>query len=105
MVILGLILVGVGVVLVLLGLFTSEVSFEDNQGTVEIANVNLSPEALFLVGIAAAALILIGLWAMKIGAKQGWKHRKEQKRLSELSEKLDKVEAERRAEADSDGNA
>ncbi|KAA1428229.1 hypothetical protein [Nocardioides antri] len=102
MVILGLILVGVGAVLVVLGLFTSDVKFEDNQGSVEFANIELTTEALFLVGVAAAALILVGLWAIKLGAKQGWRHRKEQRRLTELSEKLDRVEAERRAESDAD---
>ena len=76
----------------LLGLFTSEVKFEDNEATVEIANVNLSTEGLFLAGVIAAALILVGLWAVKLGAKDDWKRRKEQKRLNELSEKLDKAE-------------
>ncbi len=104
MVILGLILLSVGAVLVVLGLFTSEVKFEDNQGSVEYANIELTTEALFLVGVAAAALILAGLWTIKLGAKQGWRHRKEQRRLSELSEKLDRVEAERRAESDADDN-
>lgn len=104
MVILGLILVGVGALLVVLGLFTSEVTFEDNATTVKIANVDLSIEAVFIAGMIAAVLILVGLWAMKLGAKQGWRHRKEQKRLNELSEKLDKVEAERRAETDADEN-
>ena len=89
MVIFGLVLLALGAVLVVLGLFTSEVKFEDNQATVEIANVNLSTEGLFLAGVTAAALIFIGLWALKLGAKMGWKHRKEQKRLNELSEKLD----------------
>ena len=96
MVVFGLVLVALGAVLVVLGLFTSEVKFEDNEATVEIANVNLSTEGLFLAGVIAAALILVGLWAIKLGAKMGWKHRKEQKRLNELSEKLDKVELERR---------
>ena len=86
----------------ILGLFTSEVKFEDNEATVEIANVNLSTEGLFLAGVVAAALILVGLWAIKLGAKMGWKHRKEQKRLNELSEKLDKVELERRRQDDED---
>ncbi len=104
MVILGLVLVGVGALLVVLGLFTSDVRFEDDQGSVEFANIELTTEALFLVGVAAAALILVGLWAIKLGAKQGWRHRKEQRRLSELSEKLDRVEAERRAESDADDN-
>ncbi len=101
MVILGLVLVVLGAVIVVLGLFTSEVKFEDNEATVEIANVNLSTEGLFLAGVIAAALILVGLWAVKLGAKMNWKQRKEQKRLNELSEKLDK--AERRRDDDQDG--
>ena len=96
MVVFGLVLVALGAVLVVLGLFTSEVKFEDNEATVEIANVNLSTEGLFLAGVVAAALILVGLWVIKVGAKMSWKHRKEQKRLEELSEKLDKAEANRR---------
>jgi len=102
MVIFGLVMVGLGAGLVVLGLFTSEVRFEDNEATVEIANVNLSTEGLFLAGVVAAALILIGLWAIKLGAKMSWKHRKEQKRLNELSEKLDKVDLERRRQEDDD---
>lgn len=100
MVVFGLVLVALGAVLVILGLFTSEVKFEDNEATVEIANVNLSTEGLFLAGVVAAALLLVGLWAIKLGAKMGWKHRKEQKRLSELSEKLDRVELEKRRQDD-----
>jgi hypothetical protein len=100
MVVFGLVLVALGAVVIVLGLFTSEVKFEDNEATVEIANVNLSTEGLFLAGVIAAALILVGLWAVKLGAKMTWKHRKEQKRLNELSEKLDKVELERRRQDD-----
>ena len=101
MVVFGLVLIVLGAVIVLLGLFTSEVKFENNEATVEIANVNLSTEGLFLAGIVAAALILVGLWAVKLGAKMNWKQRKEHKRLNELSEKLDK--AERRRDDDQDG--
>ena len=92
MVILGLVLLGAGAVLVLLGLFTSDISFEDGKGTVEIANVDLSPAGVFLAGVIAAALIFVGLWAIKLGAKHGWKRRKEQKKMEELSEKLDRAE-------------
>ena len=100
MVVFGLVLIVLGAVIVVLGLFTSEVKFEDNEATVEIANVNLSTEGLFLAGVIAAALILVGLWAMKLGAKMNWKQRKEQKRLNELSEKLDKAELDRRRQDD-----
>ena len=100
MVVFGLVLVALGAVVVVLGLFTSDVKFEDNEATVEIANVNLSTEGLFLAGVIAAALILVGLWAVKLGAKMNWKQRKEQKRLNELSDKLDKVDLERRRKED-----
>ena len=100
MVVFGLVLIVLGAVIVVLGLFTSEVKFEDNEATVEIANVNLSTEGLFLAGIIAAALILVGLWAVRLGAKMNWKQRKEQKRLNELSEKLDKAELDRRRQDD-----
>jgi steroid 5-alpha reductase family enzyme len=104
MVVFGLVLVALGAVIIVLGLFTSEVKFEDNEATVEIANVNLSTEGLFLAGVIAAALVLVGLWAVKLGAKMTWKHRKEQKRLSELSEKLEKAEAGRRRDDDDENN-
>ncbi|RHW26747.1 hypothetical protein D0Z08_13430 [Nocardioides immobilis] len=102
MVIFGLVLVALGAAIVALGLFTSEVKFEDNEATVEIANVNLSTEGLFLAGVIAGALILVGLWAIKLGAKMGWRHRKEQRRLNELSEKLDRADLERRRQDDDD---
>jgi hypothetical protein len=105
MVVFGIVLVVLGAVIVVLGLFTSEVKFEDNEATVEIANVNLSTEGLFLAGVIAAALILVGLWAIKLGAKMNWKQRKEQKRINELSEKLDKAELDRRRQDDEDGPA
>jgi hypothetical protein len=105
MVVFGIVLVVLGAVIVVLGLFTSEVKFEDNEATVEIANVNLSTEGLFLAGVIAAALILVGLWAIKLGAKMNWKQRKEQKRINELSEKLDKAELDRRRQGDEDGPA
>ncbi|KAA1420309.1 hypothetical protein F0U44_07805 [Nocardioides humilatus] len=104
MVILGLVLVGAGAVLVLLGLFTSDISFEDGKGTVEIANIDLSPAGVFLAGVIAAALIFVGLWAIKLGAKHGWKRRKEQKKYEELSEKLGHAEAERRRDDDEDND-
>ena len=102
MVVFGLLLVALGAVVIVLGLFTSEVKFEDNETTVEIANVNLSTEGLFLAGVIAATLVIVGLWAIKVGAKMGWKHRKEQKRLEELSEKLEKAEAGRRRDDEDD---
>ncbi|MEZ0577703.1 hypothetical protein [Nocardioides sp. MH1] len=104
MVILALVLLLAGAVIVLLGLFTADASSDNGKATIEIANVNLSPEGVFLAGVVATLLILAGLWALKLGAKQGWRRRKEQKKMAALSEKLDRAEADRRHDDEDDLN-
>ena len=96
MVILGLVLIALGALAIVLGVFTSEV----DGGEVQIVGQDLSPAALFLIGVAAAVAIWWGLWILKSGSKRSWARRKEQKRLEELSEKLNVVEAERRMNVD-----
>jgi len=103
MVILGLLLLIIGVLGILSGVFGSDYDVDGkDRRTTEIIGINLQPEVLFLLGVASGLLIVAGLWFMKAGAKQGWRRRKEQKRLSELSEKLDQVELERRRDELSD---
>jgi len=41
-----------------------------------------------------------GLWILKSGSKRSWARRKEQKRLEDLSQKLDDVDANRRMDVD-----
>lgn len=97
MVILGLVVLLVGVILVLVGLFATGYDLNDSGRTVvAIFKNDTTPEVVFLLGVASALFVVLGLWLMKAGAKQGWKRRKEHKRLNELSQKLDDVEAERR---------
>lgn len=101
MVIFGLLLLLVGVIVLLLGFFTSDVDVDEenpSQSSVELMRANLDPEWLFVFGVVSGVLIVLGLWVMKAGTARSWKRRKEEKRLSELNEKLDRVEAERRAE-------
>ncbi|NYI45275.1 ribose/xylose/arabinose/galactoside ABC-type transport system permease subunit [Nocardioides aromaticivorans] len=99
MVIIGLILLLVGVLAILAGVFGSDYDVDGkDRRTTEIIGINVDPEVLFLIGVVSGLLVIAGLWFMKAGAKQGWKRRKEQKRLNELSQKLDEVEAERRRE-------
>jgi len=101
MVIFGLLLLLAGVILLLLGFFTSDMDVdEDNpsQSSVELMRANLDPEWLFVFGVVAGVLIVLGLWVMKVGTARSWQRRKEEKRLAELNEKLDRVEAERRAQ-------
>ena len=97
MVIFGLLLLILGVLGLLAGLFGSDYDVDGkDRRTTEIIGLNVDPEVLFLIGAISGALILIGLWLMKVGARQGWKRRKEHKQLTELSEKLDRAEADRR---------
>ncbi|WP_408897716.1 hypothetical protein ACJ5H2_01085 [Nocardioides sp. R1-1] len=106
MVILGLLLLIIGVLGILSGVFGSDYDVDGkDRRTTEIIGINVQPEVLFLLGVASGLLILAGLWFMKAGAKQGWRRRKEQKRLTELSEKLDRVEHDRRRNELSDDEA
>lgn len=99
MVIFGLLLLGVGILLGLAGAFTINYDRDEKnpaRDTTEILGINCSPEVIFLLGAICAVLIVFGLWFLKTGAKQSWKHRKEQKRLEELSDKLERAEADQR---------
>lgn len=100
MLILGLLLLVAGVVGLVISLFGASIDYGDRSA--EIMNWNVAPATLVIWGAVSTLLVVLGLWAIKTGAKQGWRRRKEQKRLSELSEKLDRAEAERRAEAEPD---
>jgi high-affinity Fe2+/Pb2+ permease len=96
MVIIGLVLIALGAVAIVLGVFTAEL----DGTTLKLAGIELSPMALFLVGVAAALVIWWGLWILKSGSKRSWARRKEQKRLEKLSEQLDTVDASRRMDVD-----
>jgi high-affinity Fe2+/Pb2+ permease len=96
MVIIGLLLIALGAVAIVLGVFTAEL----DGTTLQFAGVELSPIALFIIGVAAAVAIWWGLWMLKSGSKRSWARRKEQKRLEELSEKLDNVDANRRLDVE-----
>jgi high-affinity Fe2+/Pb2+ permease len=96
MVIIGLVLIALGAVAIVLGLFTVDL----DGTTLKLAGIELSPTALFFVGVAAAVLIWWGLWILKSGSKRSWARRKEQKRLEKLSEQLDNVDPDRRMNVD-----
>jgi hypothetical protein len=92
MVILGLLLLAVGVVAVVAALGTAE-------GTnVELLGSDVGALAMFFIGLGAGIAILWGFGLTKWGTKRSLRRRRESKRLSELSEKLDRHEAERRDE-------
>jgi type VI protein secretion system component VasK len=91
MVILGLVLIVLGALAIVCGVFTSEV----DGGDLQLLGQDLSPVALFLIGVGSAIAIWWGLWILKSGSKRSWARRKEQKRLEELSDKLDSVDDRR----------
>lgn len=94
MLLLGLVVLVVGVIGLVLSFFGASIDYKHRSA--EIMNWDVAPGTLVLWGAASTLLIVLGLWLTKAGAKQGWKRRKEHKRLGELSEKLDQVELERR---------
>jgi type VI protein secretion system component VasK len=93
MVILGLILIVLGALAIVCGLFGAHVT---DDGKLQFLGQDLSPAALFLIGVGAAVAIWWGLWILKAGSKRSWARRREQKRLEQLSEKLDNVDDRRR---------
>ena len=95
MVILGLVLMILGGIAILSALFVS------TPGTGgELLGFDVTTLEAFLVGVAAGAAILWGFSISKWGTKRSLAHRKERKELTELNAKLERVEAERRADGD-----
>jgi type VI protein secretion system component VasK len=91
MVILGLILIALGALAIVCGLFATEISGDK----VQFLGQDVSPAVLFLIGVGAAVAIWWGLWLLKSGSKRSWARRKEQKRLQKLSDDLDKADEHR----------
>ena len=93
MVILGLALMILGGIAILAALFVSQ------PGTGgELLGLQVTTLESFLVGVAAGAAILWGFSISKWGTRRSLAHRRERKELNKLNEKLERVEAERRAE-------
>lgn len=91
MVILGLVLIGLGALAILGAVFVSE-------GSAQLLGLDLTALEIFLVGVVAGAFLLWGFGILKYGTKREFRLRRERKRLTELSEKLDRVELERQAD-------
>lgn len=88
MVILGLLLIIVGAIAVASAVFVSD-------GSAELLGMDLTALAIFLIGVAAGAAIIWGFAILKFGTKRELQARKERKQLTELSQKLEQVDAER----------
>ncbi len=99
MVILGVLLLLLGAAAILAALFTAEVTA---AGNLELLGVGIGAPGLFLLGVAAAAAVLLGWWILKYGVKREWRQRREEKHYEELSEKLDDAGRNRRRDIDED---
>ena len=92
----------VGLLLILLGALAIVAAIFGSEGTAAFLVVDVSAFGIFLIGLAAGVAILWGYSIAKFGVKRSMKHRRESKQLEELSEKLDKVDEEKRREVDDD---
>lgn len=99
MLLLGLLLIAAGAAIILAAFFTTDVSA---TGQIQLIGIDTSARTLFLLGIIAAVAVLWGLWIIKFGAKRGLRQRREQKKMDELSKKLDRAEAGRDRDLDDD---
>lgn len=93
MVVAGIVLVIIAVLLFLAGLFGG--SGETVRLDLGVFNLDMPPAALFLLGIVAMLILFIGLGAMRLGARRARSHRKDRKKVDELSRKLDAAHTER----------
>jgi hypothetical protein len=90
MLVFGLVLIALGILVLLAGLFTT-----GDTGDASLLGVHLGATSVFLAGVFAGVAILWGISLTRVGTKRELRHRRDQKRLEELSAKLDKVEADR----------
>jgi membrane protease YdiL (CAAX protease family) len=96
MLILGLVLITVGGLAIVSAVFASEI----DGGKLQLLGQDIGTVAFFLVGVGSAVAIWWGLSLFRMGSKRSWARRKEQKRLTDLSEQLDSVDAQRRNDVD-----
>ncbi|WP_228500277.1 hypothetical protein [Nocardioides agariphilus] len=91
-----------GLLLVLLGALGILGALFGSDGSAELLGMDLSAFWIFIVGLASGVAILWGYSIAKFGVRRGIQHRRESKQLQELSEKLDKVDEDKRREVDDD---
>ncbi len=92
-------MVFLGLLLILLGaLAIVAVVFDLETVQVDLLGAEISSMTVFFIGVASGVAILWGFGILKFGTKRTLQHRREQKELAELNEKLDKADAERKAD-------
>jgi hypothetical protein len=89
MVVLGVLLIALGAVVIVAAVF-------DLEGSAMLLKIDLGAVTVFLLGVGAGVAVLWGFGILKFGTKRSLARRREAKKLEELSEKLDRAEAERK---------
>ncbi|MEP6815265.1 MAG: hypothetical protein ABI873_06935 [Marmoricola sp.] len=92
MVVAGIVLVIIAVLLFLAGLFGG--GGQKVKLDLGVFNLDLPPAALFLLGIIAMLILFIGLGTMRLGARRAKAHRRDRKKVDELSRQLDAAKHE-----------
>jgi hypothetical protein len=95
--VLGLVLILIGALAVVAALFTA-------HGSAELLGVDTSAMALYFIGLGSGVAILWGLSLTRWGTKRNLRQRRESKRLDDLSEKLDKRDADEREDNQESGD-
>ena len=90
MLVLGLVLLVVGALVLLAGIFTA-----GDAGNASLIGIHLGATAVFLLGVFAGVAILWGLSLTRYGGRRQLRQRKEQRRLQGLAAKLEKIENDR----------
>ena len=93
-----------GLLLILLGALAIVAAVFGSDGSAEFLGQDWSALTIFLIGVAAGVAVLWGYSISKFGVKRSIRHRRESKQLEELSEKLDRVDEDKRRDVD-DNNA
>lgn len=92
MVVLGLLLIAVGVVAIVAALFST-------SGTASFLGADLSARTIFVLGVVAGVAILWGFAITRWGTARSLRHRREGKRLRQLTNRKDP------ADSSADGDA
>ncbi len=91
-----------GLLLILLGALTIvAVVFDLESVPVDLLGAELTSLTVFFLGVASGVAILWGFGILKFGTKRTLQHRRESKKLNELSAKLDEAEVDRNDKRDS----
>ncbi len=96
MFILGLLLIVLGI-LAIVGAITT-----DSSSAAFFGFDDLSAVAIFFIGLGSGVAILWGFGILKYGTRRSLKQRREQKKLHDLSEQLERADFERHRGEDQD---